>query len=63
MASYLQSWGLAQIMTVIYSHSTYRVHESAETSSQSRVARIFSTFILSKLGKESIDAVVNFGYY
>jgi hypothetical protein len=58
MATYLQSWGLAQIMSVIYSHSTYRVHELAQSSTQSVVSRIFDTFIISKIGFDASSSCI-----
>jgi len=49
MATYLQSWGLSQIVSIIYSHSCYRVHEMAPLSPNSRLSRIFDVVVLSKI--------------
>lgn len=45
MANYLQTWGLAEVIPIIYKESCYQVHPSAPLSATSRVAKAFEALI------------------
>jgi hypothetical protein len=47
MANYLRSWGLAEVIPVIYSRSCYRVHNKTVLHRDSRVGRAFEALLLS----------------
>lgn len=46
MASYLQSWALADIIPVLTSESRYKIHPNAPTSITAHVTRAFEAFLL-----------------
>ena len=47
MANYLQSWGLAEIIPVIYRRSCFKVHSNAPLCQDSRIGRAFESLLLS----------------
>ena len=47
MANYLKSWGLVEIIPVIYGRSCYKVHSKSPLSRDSRVGRAFEALLLS----------------
>lgn len=61
MATYLQGWGLAEIIPVIYTHSCYKVHMHAPLHAHTRVNNAFDRLMLtfSVLGSSTKDFKVS----
>ena len=47
MANYLRSWGLAEVIPVIYSRSCYKVHSQAALHRDCRVGRAYEALLMS----------------
>ncbi|RYH19016.1 hypothetical protein EON65_26560 [archaeon] len=45
MAGYLQSWGLAEVIPIVYAQSVFKVHRDAPLQTHTRVATAFDRFI------------------